>query len=97
MFVVNFTESAREDLRFLKKAARNIVIDTVEEQLPSEPLQKTRNRKPLRPNELSSWELRIGNLRVFYDVDEGNNEVKVKAVGWKEHNRLYIRGKEYPL
>lgn len=32
------------------------------------PLLETRNRNPLRPNETSQWELRIGKYRVFYDV-----------------------------
>ena len=54
------------------------------------------HRKPLRPNELARWELRIGEFRVFYDV-EGANVVKIKAIGWKEHNRLLIRGREYHL
>ena len=26
-----------------------------------------------------------------------DRKVAVKAVGWKEHNRLFIRGKEYQL
>ena len=96
-FEIVFTEGAVADLRFLKKAAQNVVLDAVEQQLATEPLTPTRNRKPLRPNELSSWEARIGVHRVFYDVDEANRKVTVKAVGWKEHNRLFIRGKEYQL
>ena len=35
--------------------------------------------------------------RVFYDVNEAGKTVTVKAVGWKEHNKLLIRGKEYQL
>ena len=42
----------------------------------------------------AAWEARVGVHRVFYDVDEANRKVTVKAVGWKEHNRLFIRGKE---
>lgn len=57
----------------------------------------TWNRKPLRPNDISTWELRIGQRRVFYDVDTEDNVVTVKAVGWKEHNKLFIRGKEFEL
>src|SRR4051794_17079754 len=97
MFEVTFTESGRDDLRFLKKAAQGVILDALEQQLTTEPLVETRNRKPLRPNELSSWELRVGNHRVFYDVDEADEKVIVKAVGVKEHNKLYIRGKEYQL
>jgi hypothetical protein len=60
-------------------------------------LTETRNRKPLRPNDLSSWELRVDVNRVFYDVDKDAAKVIIKAVGWKEHNKLFIRGKEYQL
>ena len=96
MFEVAFTESVVADLRFLKKA-RNVVLDAVEQQLAKEPFAHTRNRKPLRPNDLSAWEARVGSHRVFYDVDGINRKVTIKAVGWKEHNRLFIRGKEYKL
>jgi hypothetical protein len=33
----------------------------------------------------------------LYYVDERSQTVTVKAVGWKEHNKLFIRGKEYQL
>ena len=52
-------------------------------------------RKPLEPNQLGSWELRIDRYRVFYDVE--NDTVYVTAVGYKEHNDLYIRGKKVVL
>jgi len=97
MFEVVFTESALEDLRFLKKTEQKVVLDAIEQQLVTEPLTETRNRKPLRPNDLSSWEARVGSQRVFYDVDEAGQKVTIKAVGWKEHNKLFIRGKEYQL
>ncbi len=51
----------------------------------------------MRPNDLSRWALRVGKYRIFYDVEEEPGLVRVKAVGWKEHNRLFIRGKEYRL
>ena len=34
---------------------------------------------------------------VLNDVTEQPDEVAVNAVGWKEHNKLFFRGKEYPL
>ncbi len=50
------------------------MMDGIEKQLFHVPLKETRNRKPLRPNPIAPWELRIGNLRVFYDItsDEPN-------------------------
>ncbi len=51
----------------------------------------------MEPNTLAEWELRIGVYRVFYDVDPAASQVKVKAVGYKEHNVLHLRGKEFTL
>jgi mRNA-degrading endonuclease RelE of RelBE toxin-antitoxin system len=97
MFTIVFTESALIDLQHFKKAERKRILDAIEVQLTAEPLKPTRNRKPLRPNNLSTWESRITSHRVFYDVDASAQEVTVKAVGWKEHNRLFIRGQEHEL
>lgn len=97
MFTVRLTDSALDDLRFLKKNEQVTILNAVNLQLANEPLVETRNRKPLRPNELSQWELRVGSYRVFYDVDAEGDAVLIKAVGWKDHNTLWIRGKEYVL
>src|SRR4051794_5582846 len=97
MFKLTFTDNALGDLRYLKAAQRNLVLDRIGEQLTSQPMIGTHNRKPLEPNLLARWELRVGTFRVFYDPDATANEVTIKAVGWKEHNKLFIRGKEYVL
>jgi len=97
MFTVVFTASALEDLRSLRKSDQNVILDALEEQLTASPATPTRNRKPLRPNDLASWELRVGDFRVFYDFNESAAEVTVKAVGEKQHNKLFIRGQEYTL
>ena len=49
-----------------QKMIKNALI----EQLTDEPTVPTRNRKEMRPNLLAVWELRIGDFRVYYDVDE---------------------------
>ena len=98
MYALSFTPSAEDDFRFLKKAEQVLILDAVEEQLTHEPGKETRNRKSLRPNDLANWELRVGGtFRVFYDIDKDKQEVLIKAVGWKEHNQLFIRGKEHQL
>jgi addiction module RelE/StbE family toxin len=97
MFELEFTESAIEDLRYFKKAEQNLILDSVEQQVSQEPLTVTKNRKQLRPNDISTWELRIDKYRVFYDVNIEEDLVIIKAVGWKEHNQLFIRGKEFEL
>jgi mRNA-degrading endonuclease RelE of RelBE toxin-antitoxin system len=97
MFEPRFTASALEDLRSLKRSAQRLVVDSVERQLRFQPTTPARNRKPLRPNDLSAWELRVGMYRVFYDVDPQQRTVRIKAVGWKERDKLVIRGKELTL
>ncbi len=74
------------------------MLDTVDEQLTHASAVETRNRKPMRPNPLAPWELRIGDLRVYYDVEEGDEPVvHIRAVGIKEHNVVRIGGKEMQL
>ena len=74
------------------------MLDAIETQLAHEPLVETRNRKPLRPNPIAPWELRVGALRVFYEVSaEEPGMINVLAVGQKEGNVLRIAGKEIKL
>jgi hypothetical protein len=47
----------------------------------------------MRPNPLAPWELRIGALRVYYDVEDAPQpKVFIRAVGIKERNRVRIAG-----
>jgi len=52
----------------------------------------------MRPNPVAPWELRIGNLRVYYDVEEQPEPVvSVRAVGVKERNEVRIGKEVIPL
>lgn len=97
-FEIDFTPTAASHVRAYRKFEQQIILDAIEEQLQYEPTTETRNRKRLGENELSDWELRVDNYRVFYDVlIEDSSIVKIKAVGHKEHNTLYVGGKEVQL
>jgi mRNA-degrading endonuclease RelE of RelBE toxin-antitoxin system len=98
-FQIEFTQAAADHVRGFRKYDQTIILGAIEEQLRHEPTVETRNRKPLSPNQLSNWELRVDQFRVFYDVSVvGDAEiVKVKAVGRKEHNKLAIGGEEVQL
>jgi mRNA-degrading endonuclease RelE of RelBE toxin-antitoxin system len=75
----------------LTKRQQSTVLDTVERQLQHQPTVETRNRKPMRPNPLAPWELRIGNLRVYYDIEEEPERVVyILAVGIKQGNNVII-------
>ncbi|MBC6455390.1 MAG: type II toxin-antitoxin system RelE/ParE family toxin [Hormoscilla sp. SP5CHS1] len=87
-----------EHLKSLTTLEQRTVLDTVDEQLKYEPLVETRNRKPMKPNSLASWELRIGNLRVYYDVEENTvSVVYIQAVGVKNRNQVRIGKEEIEL
>ena len=52
----------------------------------------------MRPNPIAPWELRIGELRVYYEVkEEPDPVVTVLAVGVKERNVVRIGGEEVNL
>lgn len=96
-FILTFTDSALDDLDYFRRYEQGVIVDAIDQQLLYEPGVETRNRKVLDPNPLAQWELRVGSYRVFYDLNLSGQMVIVKAIGWKEHNKLYIRGKEYIL
>lgn len=78
-------------MRCLTKRQQKIVLDTVDRQLLNQPTVETRNRKPMRPNPIAPWELRIGDLRVYYEVVEGDEPtVVVLAIGIKERDQVRI-------
>jgi len=96
-FEIRYSSDARRHLRFFRPRDVDVVLDAVDSQLSHQPLVETAARKKLRENPLSTWELRAGDFRVFYDVDPSANAVNIRAVGRKIHNRLWIGGKEYTL
>lgn len=71
---------------------QKIIASAIAEQLTNEPTVPTRNRKEMRPNLIAVWELRIGDFRVYYDVDEEESIVDIRAVGIKEGNQVRIAG-----
>jgi len=65
--------------------------------LVHQPTVVTRNRKALQPNPLAPFELRIGALRVYYEVDEAHRVVEIRAIGVKDRSRIWIGGEEIDL
>ena len=61
-------------------------VDAIDEQLEQQPTAATRHRKVVQIAEASFafdpplWELRVGDYRVFYDVDEPGKTVYVRSV-----------------
>ena len=92
---IEFTEDAKHDLNFYTAYDRKIIASEIRTQLSHQPTVETISRKLLRDNPLAPWELRIGKFRIFYQVAE--SIVSIIAIGHKEHNMLFIKGKEVKL
>jgi len=97
-YAVEFAQSVEGHFRALTARERSTVLSAIDRQLLHEPLKETRHRKPLRPNPIAPWELRVGGLRVFYEVAGAENSVvRILAVGQKRRNVLMIGGQEIRL
>jgi len=95
---IEFSPEADDHVASLRARDRAMLLDAVGRQLLHEPTQHTRHRKPLRPNPVAQHRLRVGNLRVYYDVQEAPERlVLVKAVGMKVRDRVYVGGREVRL
>ena len=86
MFAILYDEAAEDDLRALRAFEARRILDDVDEQLTKAPATPSRRKKLLeglvQPWESVRpvWQLRVGEFRVFYDVDEPRREVIVRAI-----------------
>jgi mRNA-degrading endonuclease RelE of RelBE toxin-antitoxin system len=97
-YEIEITREADQHLSTLNAGDRTRVLELLETRLAFEPRTENRNRKRLRPNPVAPWELRLGKLRVYFDVeDEPIRVVRIHAVGVKDRDRLWIGGEEVRL
>lgn len=89
---IRFARGALDDLQRLRARDRAHVVDESRRRLTHQPQESGRNR-----NELAGlvppwehvkpvWELRIGDHRVFYDVDSDAQQVIVRAIRRKRRS-----------
>jgi mRNA interferase RelE/StbE len=87
-FAILLAPEAVEDLRRLKAGERTTVREALETHLRHEPTKTSRSRiKRLRGMARPQYRLRIGEVRVFYDVSGSTVEVlaivpKPEAESW---------------
>ena len=97
-YEILFADETGEHLAALTAGQKATVFEAIARQLPHEPTRKTRNRKPMDPDKrsfIAPWELRAGNLRVYYAVEDlPSPTVVIVAVGVKVRERLLIGGKD---
>jgi mRNA interferase RelE/StbE len=96
-YQLTFTPSAELDLIYFELPVRRVILDAIRKYLSIDANIATRRRKPLRVNPIAPWELRVGTYRVFYELELEAARVKIVAVGYKDHNDLYIRGEKVEL
>ena len=89
-FEIIFAPEAVEDLRRLSASDRSTLRDAIELQLRHEPKKESRSSiKRLRGTFRPQYRLRVGDLRVFYDVARNSVEIlavvgKGQAADWLE-------------
>ena len=86
---------AVEDLRILSAFERASVRDALERHLRHEPTRTSRSRiKRLRGFRKPQYRLRIGDLRVFYDVFD--DRVEVLTIVTKTQGGAWLKEKGMP-
>jgi mRNA-degrading endonuclease RelE of RelBE toxin-antitoxin system len=86
MYQIRIVPEAQDELICIPAYYRRTIEDGIESHLRSEPCKSSKNCKKLEPlvaqfaYEPPLWELRIGEWRVFYDVDEEAKKVFIRAV-----------------
>ena len=92
-FDIRFSEGVKDDLQNLRAYDRQMILDVIETQLTHAPNVATKQRKLLRhlrpPFEVIPpiWQLRVGGFRVFYDVQEAERRVDIRAIRRKPAHR----------
>ncbi len=97
MYQIEYTQNALNDLKWFEKHEQKVIVQAIDTQLSYEPTVPTRNRKPMRPNPLGAWELRVGEFRVLYDVSETVQIVEIERIGQKRGNQFFFRGNQEEL
>ncbi|SRR6266550_1901275 len=89
-FGIVLAPEAVEDLRGLKANVRAVVRDALEAHLRHEPTKVSRSRiKRLRGLMRPQYRLRVGEVRVFYDVSD--TAVEILAIVSKSEAEEWLR------
>jgi len=90
-YEIEITAAAESDLDGIRVFYREEILDGIEENLRYEPTRESRSRiKRLELLDSPAYRLRVGDYRVFYDVDDVIIEVTVLRVMSKEEALVYL-------
>jgi mRNA interferase RelE/StbE len=88
-FEIVLAPEAVEDLRSLRANIRSVVRDAFETHLRHEPARTSRSRvKRLRGLRRPQYRLRVGEVRVFYDVS--GTTVEILAIVTKSESEAWL-------
>jgi len=79
IYAIEVTDLAIEELSNIRAFERRPILEAIRQQLTYEPTVITRNRK-LFESVPPIWELRVGEYRIFYDVDQAEKIVYIRAI-----------------
>jgi mRNA-degrading endonuclease RelE of RelBE toxin-antitoxin system len=92
-YSIELTDLVVGELKAIRAFERRRIVDEINGQLAHQPTLVTRNRNRLDAvspdfkHVPPIWELRVGDYRVFYDVDGASRIVFVRAVRLKGQGR----------
>jgi mRNA interferase RelE/StbE len=92
-FHISITANAESQWRALPARQQRLLEAAIQMRLVHQPTTPTKAVKRLRPNPFAEFELRVGDLRVLYNVEGA--EVLLLVVGRKVGNTLIVKGKEF--
>ena len=78
MFTIEYAEGVAEDIARLTAYRRKAILDAIEGRRKTLP-----GLVPPWEHVPPVWELRVDEYRLFYDVDEADETVKIRAVRHK--------------
>lgn len=92
-FKLSISEDADRQLRGLPVRDQRNLDAAIVSRLENQPIALSKSIKRLRPNSLAEFELRVGDLRVLYNVED--EEVVILVIGRKVGNKLIVEGEEF--
>ena len=94
-YEILFAPVAARDYRDLDAHARGVVRDAIEAHLRHQPTRTSKSRiKRLRGLSRPQYRLRVGDLRVFYDVTESTVQILAVVAKLLAHEWLERRGEK---